>query len=125
MENQINKGSIVTYQGGFYRVSNCTKNTKLQNLLPHSMNTGLSLKLINACNMIREKHERTGPIVIDLTGPDGNAFALIGLAQNLAKQLGYQPNRRGELTTEMMSGDYEHLLQVFDREFGNFVILER
>jgi hypothetical protein len=89
------------------------------------MNTGLSLKLINACNMIREKHERTGPIVIDLTGPDGNAFALIGLAQNLAKQLGYQPNRRGELTTEMMSGDYEHLLQVFDREFGNFVILER
>ena len=70
--------------------------------------------------MIREKHERTGPIVIDLTGPDGN-----GLAQNLAKQLGYQPNRRGELTTEMMSGDYEHLLQVFDREFGNFVILER
>lgn len=27
MENQINKGSIVTYQGGFYRVSNCTKNT--------------------------------------------------------------------------------------------------
>ncbi len=27
MENQINKGSIVTYQGGFYRASNCTKNT--------------------------------------------------------------------------------------------------
>jgi hypothetical protein len=24
-----------------------------------------------------------------------------------------------------MSGDYENLLQVFDREFGNFVILER
>jgi len=24
---EINKGSIVTYQGGFYRVSNCTKNT--------------------------------------------------------------------------------------------------
>ena len=28
--------------------------------------------------MIREKKERTGPIVIDLTGPDGNAFALMG-----------------------------------------------
>ena len=52
-------------------------------------------------------------------------FAVLKNAQNLAKQLGYQPNRRGELTTEMMSGDYEHLLQVFDREFGNFVILER
>jgi hypothetical protein len=26
MENQINKGSIVKYQDGFYRVSRCTKN---------------------------------------------------------------------------------------------------
>lgn len=75
--------------------------------------------------MIREKQEKSGPIIIDLTGPDGNAFALIGLAQNLAKQLGYQPDRRGELTTEMMSGDYENLLQVFDKHFGEFVILER
>jgi hypothetical protein len=75
--------------------------------------------------MIREKKQKSGPIIVDLTGPDGNAFALIGLAQNLAKQLGYQPDKRGELTTEMMSGDYEHLLQVFDKHFGDFVILER
>lgn len=74
--------------------------------------------------MIREKQPRK-EIIIDLTGPDGNAFALIGLAQNLAKQLGYQPDKRGELTTEMMSGDYENLLQVFDKHFGDFVILER
>jgi hypothetical protein len=74
--------------------------------------------------MIREKQPRK-EIIIDLTGPDGNAFALIGLAQNLAKQLGYQPDKRGELTAEMMSGDYEHLLQVFDKHFGDFVILER
>ena len=75
--------------------------------------------------MIREKQEKTGPIVIDLTGPDGNAFALMGYANNFAKQLGWDPKRRGELNTEMMSGDYEHLLQVFDREFGDYVILER
>ena len=75
--------------------------------------------------MIRKKQKHTGPIVIDLTGPDGNAFALISLAQNLAKQLHYQPEERGELTTEMMSGDYENLLEVFDKHFGEFVILER
>ena len=75
--------------------------------------------------MIRKKQKHTGPIVIDLTGPDGNAFALISLAQNLAKQLHYQPEERGELTTEMMSGDYENLLVVFDKHFGEFVILER
>ena len=52
-------------------------------------------------------------------------FAVLKNAQNLAKQLGYQPDKRGELTTEMMSGDYEHLLQVFDKHFGDVVILER
>ena len=39
--------------------------------------------------MIREKQQNTGPIVIDLTGPEGNAFALMGKAKGLAKQLGY------------------------------------
>ena len=29
------------------------------------------------------------------------------------------------ITNEMMSGDYENLIEVFDREFGDFVILER
>jgi hypothetical protein len=75
--------------------------------------------------MIREKQQHSGPIIVDLTGPDGNAFALISLAQKLAKQLDYQPKERGELTAEMMSGDYENLLQVFDKHFGELVILER
>ena len=72
--------------------------------------------------MIREKKTETGPIVIDLTGPDGNAFALMGYASRFAKQLGKDASK---ITAEMMSGDYENLLQVFDREFGDFVILER
>jgi hypothetical protein len=75
--------------------------------------------------MIREKHERTGPIVIDLTGPDGNAFVLMGMARNFGRQLGWDQERLTNLGIEMMSGDYENLLQVFDREFGNFVILEK
>ena len=70
--------------------------------------------------MIREKQQRSGPIVIDLTGPDGNAFALMGLASRLAKQLGIESP-----TAEMMSGDYENLLEVFDKNFGDHVILER
>jgi hypothetical protein len=64
-------------------------------------------------------------IHIDLKGPDGNAFALIGLAQKLAKQLHYQPDERGELTTEMMGGDYDNLLEVFDKHFGEFVTLHK
>ena len=71
--------------------------------------------------MIRTKQPKE-EIVIDLTGPDGNAFTLMGIASNLAKQLGKDGKA---ITEEMMAGDYEHLLSVFDREFGDFVILER
>jgi hypothetical protein len=69
---------------------------------------------------IREK--QSGPIVIDLTGPDGNAFALMGYAKQFAKQLGLDYKT---ITNEMMRGDYENLLQVFDSYFGDYVILER
>jgi len=66
--------------------------------------------------------KKTRPIEIDLTGPQGNAFYLLGTAKNLAKQLGL--DGKG-IQAEMMKGDYEHLVQVFDREFGHFVILYR
>jgi hypothetical protein len=71
--------------------------------------------------MIRKKQPQT-EIVIDLTGPDGNAFVLMGYAKRLSRQIGIEPQ---PIIEEMMSGDYENLLEVFDRNFGDFVILER
>lgn len=70
--------------------------------------------------MIKSK-KQTG-IEIDLTGPDGNAFVLIGKAGNLAKQLGLD---KSKIQAEMMSGDYENLVSVFDKHFGEFVTLYR
>ena len=72
--------------------------------------------------MIREKQPRNGPVVIDLTGPDGNAFNLMGYARRFAAQLGLDSSI---IVKEMMAGDYENLLQVFDKNFGEYVILER
>ena len=75
--------------------------------------------------MIRKKKlEQLVPIVIDLTGPDGNAFALMAYAKRFATQLGWK-DKGAALINEMMEGDYEHLLEVFDNAFGEFVILER
>jgi len=74
--------------------------------------------------MIRKKKEKSGPIIIDLTGPDGNAFALMAYARRFATQLGWK-DKGSALIEDMMSGDYEHLLEVFDNAFGEFVILER
>ena len=75
--------------------------------------------------MIREKQQNNGPIVIDLTGPDGNAFVLMGKAKAFAKQLGYDPIAQQDIITEMMSGSYDELVETFDKYFGSFVILER
>jgi hypothetical protein len=71
--------------------------------------------------MIRKKQQQK-EIIIDLTGPDGNAFALMGYANRFARQVGLNGK---EITSEMMEGDYENLLEVFDKYFGSFVILER
>ena len=71
--------------------------------------------------MIREKtipHD----IIIDLDGPDGNAFVLLAYAKSLSKKLNMQ---YGPIADAMMSGDYENLLEVFDKHFGGLVILER
>ena len=65
---------------------------------------------------------KTGPVEIDLTGPNGNAFYLIGTAKNLAKQLGLDGKK---IQVEMMSGDYENLIKVFDNYFGDYIILYR
>ena len=73
--------------------------------------------------MIREKNP-SDPIVIDLTGPQGNAFYLLGAVKSLRKVL--PPTKTvKEVQDEMMSGDYEQLVEVFDSYFGNYVILER
>jgi len=65
---------------------------------------------------------RNTPIEVDLTGEQGNAYYLFGLASSLSKQLGYDSKQVKE---EMTRSDYENLIQVFDEYFGNYVILYR
>ena len=60
--------------------------------------------------------------VIDLTGPEGNAFVLLGTASKLCKQLGIYDTL---VVDEMTSGNYEHLIKTFDLYFGDYIDLER
>lgn len=71
--------------------------------------------------MIRKKSDNQ-LMIIDLTGPEGNAFSLLARAQTWGRQLGFDENA---IIEEMKSGDYENLVSVFDRFFGDYVILER
>ena len=69
--------------------------------------------------MIVEKVDR--PLIIDLTGPQGNAFYLMGFAQKNARKFGLDSDT---ILAEMKSGDYKNLVKVFDNYFGDYVILE-
>jgi len=69
--------------------------------------------------MIKKKVDN-GKIEIDLTGPQGNAYYILGVAKNLCKQVGvdFKP-----IMDEMTSGDYENLIEVFDKKFGSVVTM--
>ena len=64
-------------------------------------------------------------IEIDLTGPQGNAFFLLGTASKLGRQLGWNSDDIQILLRQMKQGDYENLVNTFDKYFGDFVTLYR
>jgi hypothetical protein len=72
--------------------------------------------------MITSKRPKKTKIEIDLMGPEGNAFALLGIAKDLCHKTGieWEP-----VKNEMTSSDYEWLLQVMDYHFGDFIIMYR
>lgn len=72
--------------------------------------------------MAIKSREEMPRLSIDLSGPDGNAFVLLGYARTLSKQLGLDNK---SISEEMRSGDYENLVNVFDKYFGDYVDLYR
>ena len=71
---------------------------------------------------IKSKDEMPSERSIDLTGPDGNAFVLLGQAKKYARQLDMDFDL---IQKEMTSGDYEDLVNTFEKYFGSFVTLYR
>lgn len=57
---------------------------------------------------------------IDLCSEEGNAFVLMGYAKRFCKEKGVDPD---PIIEEMMSDGYEHLIEVFEREFSDFAVL--
>ena len=75
--------------------------------------------------MIKDRKEiKHKPIEIDLNGPQGNAFVLLGLATRLGKQIyGYEQTEF--ILEEMKLSTYEMLILTFDKYFGELVTLYR
>ena len=56
--------------------------------------------------------------VIDLTGPQGNVYFLMGTAMKLCKELDLD---KDTVLSEMQSSDYENAIQTFDKYFGMII----
>ena len=75
--------------------------------------------------MIKDRREiKHKPIEIDLNGPQGNAFVLLGLANRLGKQI-YGYKQTEFILEEMKLSTYEMLILTFDKYFGELVTLYR
>ena len=76
--------------------------------------------------MIRPRSEKLiSKTEIDLSGPHGNAFALLAMAASLGRQLGYSEKKIQSIQKVMKLTNYEGLIHTFDQEFGDHVILWR
>ena len=86
------------------------------------------------------------PLEIDLSGPSGNVFSLMAIAKGLAKEIynnehpfevadqivseladdnSFHTNLGDYITEKMQESDYENALNVFEKYFGDYVILYR
>lgn len=52
--------------------------------------------------------------------PNGNAFYILGVAQQLMRQIGYTSEDAQSVIDEMKSGDYEDLVSVFNQTFCDY-----
>ena len=75
-------------------------------------------------NVTIRKKQKQDKIVIDLTGPQGNAFYLLAVVKKTFARSG-APELGESICEEMKRGDYEHLVKTFDLYLGDHFILER
>jgi hypothetical protein len=62
-----------------------------------------------------------GKTYIDLGGPDGNAFVLMGIADQVLRSMGHGSDEITAFNEDCKSGNYEHLLRSFIAAVGSQV----
>jgi len=58
------------------------------------------------------QHPRYPDILVQLTGEDGNAFAILGRTAGALRAAGLPQEEIDDYFAEATSGDYDHLLQI-------------
>jgi len=68
--------------------------------------------------MAIRKSRKNEKVVINLNGPQGNAFYLMGIVRSMYRRAGHA-DLGEDIVNQMRSGDYEHLLKTFDLYLGD------
>lgn len=55
--------------------------------------------------------------VVALIGADGNALSVVGLCRRAARKAGWKNDEWDKVQTEMLSGNYDHVLQTAMKYF--------
>jgi len=135
LKNIVNNGHISAAPGRIDMPQTDGEETKTQDKLdalskgeiniapPFATTNENKIKLTSILKeVIKDKKNKSREIEIDLTGPDGNAYVLLGYAKEYAKQLNLPWDK---IQDEMTSSDYENLVNTFDKYFGSFITLYR
>jgi hypothetical protein len=64
---------------------------------------------------------RNKKLTLNLDGPDGNAWVLLGTCMSVANQLGIDWT---PIDKEARSKNYRHLVKTLQKHFGNYVDFE-
>ena len=64
-------------------------------------------------------------IEIDLNGPQGNVFWLMGFARKLGRQLGFSEEHCSAIVKAMRFSNYEGAIITFEEFFGDHVTMYR
>ncbi len=62
-------------------------------------------------------------IVVDLSTQEGSPLNLTGLAWTIGKQIGFNLCEIKQVVNEMINNGYDNLINVFECNFGDLVIL--
>jgi len=72
------------------------------------------IKKLNQTNKVDDFKPR---LKLDLDGPGGNAFAIMGICRQTARDAGWSPDRIEDFLNECKSSTYKHLLETVHNNF--------
>jgi len=123
--SQMSKGKKVKYKGKIVTLTSVGADSAFAKDADGKQVKIKSIKEISPINerlVSGDDKERS----IDLRGPEGNAFAILGTAKNFTRQLKemYPEKYNWEkIQSEMTSGSYTNLVHTFEKYFGDYITI--